>query len=452
MSTKTTKEIGQEYEYFCIPFHRDTYGHKTYHWINIPEDYLEKSGYVQDFNRHRIERQRRQNGEITEYGIDGMAYDEVNDVYHILQMKCYEKNHVSANDLGTFLSVHYHRTNKKNDKSLAYLYYTSKLESNFIEDIKGTNIIPIHLPMTDNKVKSEKKSKVLPPLYKHQIDAIEALNKNYFESKDETEVDETEVNETEVDETEVNETEVNETEVNETEVDETEVDETEVDETEDKQINLLTSPCGSGKTRIVCEHLKHIQPKTILALSPLLVQVDQFKNRLEEFLPEYKFVRIDSEGTTDIQQILKDIKNNEKVCICSTFVSAKNIITQELLNHINMECVVVDEAHNLLNDYVVCQFIKCFRYPLLITATASQQLIDKLNCNIVYKYSINQAIIDNIIAKYEIIIPIPMDGKDLPLELVNLPKDLLLKGLFLINGLLKYGNRRCITYMRSIKD
>jgi superfamily II DNA or RNA helicase len=477
----------RDYEYFCLDQHRKFYGHETYHWNDVPEHYLEQCGYITDYNRQRLQRQEASLGYITEYGIDGLAYDKVNNVFHVLQMKYYsENNYVTANKLGTFLNIVYQYMIIKNKDSKAYLYYSSKLQVDLADGFKNAGIIlPVHMLMPikegklDNKediegeecgdkeiVSEEDIENVDDPLWTHQKNAVEALDKVYHKLMDQKNMkngnkidrnsDEEMMEENNsYDETNNSDSESNDDDHNsytEENMNETEENTNETDEDLLNTVQLLISPCGSGKSRTICEHLKNVQPQTIVAIAPLRNHVDQLMARLKQHLIDYKFILIDTDGTTNIEQLVKDIKDADKLCICSTFVSAETIISQSLVEHLDLECIVVDEAHNLMNKYALSQFVQAFDYSLLVTATASEELIDELNCNVAYQYPINKAIEDKIICDYEIILPVPMDEKDIPIELKHLPNDLIMKALLNVNGMLNKGNRRCISYMQSIEE
>jgi superfamily II DNA or RNA helicase/CHASE3 domain sensor protein len=446
----------KDYEYFCLDQHRKFYEHETYHWNDVPENYLEQCGYITDYNRQRLQRQQTRLGYITDYGVDGLAYDKVNNVFHVLQMKYYaENNYVSANDIGTFLNVVYQYMFIKNKDSRAYLYYSSKLQIDLADGFKNAGIItPVHMLMPikegklDNKEDIEGEESIddnvencvednenVDPLWTHQKNAVEALDKVYHKLMDQKNMK----NGNKIDRNSDAEENIYESEIN----------------NEKDQLNtvqLLISPCGSGKSRTICEHLKNVQPQTVIAIAPLRNHVDQLMTRLKQHLTDYKFILIDTDGTTNIEQIVKEIKDADKLCICSTFVSAETIISQSLVEHLSLDCIVVDEAHNLMNKYALSQFVQAFDYSLLVTATASEELIDELNCDVAYQYPINKAIEDKIICDYEIILPVPVDEKDIPIELKHLPNDLLMKALLNVNGMLYLGNRRCISYMQSIEE
>ena len=100
------QEEALSYEKYIINYHLTKYNDITYHWKNIPEEWLSESGYIHNYNELRKKRLLQQtNNNIGEYGLDGMTYNKELDCYQGLQAKHYnEKNTLTANCLGTFLS------------------------------------------------------------------------------------------------------------------------------------------------------------------------------------------------------------------------------------------------------------------------------------------------------------------------------------------------------------
>jgi hypothetical protein len=136
-----------KFEKFCLLQHSKVFNHKVWHWNTIPYEHLEKSGYVHQFNSHRINIQKK----VNEFGLDGLAYDQETDTYHGIQCKYWNSNdYITAKDLGTFYQVIYNRLNKKNIKSKGFLYYTCRLQLDVRQDLFNQNII---VPIYCNKVK-----------------------------------------------------------------------------------------------------------------------------------------------------------------------------------------------------------------------------------------------------------------------------------------------------------
>ena len=87
-----------------------------------------------------------------------------------------------------------------------------------------------------------------------------------------------------------------------------------------------------------------------------------------------------------------------------------------------------------------------------------------MSSELIYEYKFSDAIKDNAICDYRIYLPL-VDKKDennfdilihIPEELKNdienIDENLYKKGLFLINGMLQKGCRRCIAYLSSIEE
>jgi superfamily II DNA or RNA helicase len=429
----------QKYEKYAVNYHHDITNHTTYHWKNIPEQMLEDSGYLTDYNRVRKQRQLAKLGEIMDYGLDGLAHDSNTNTYFGLQMKCYQKGYVTANDVGSFTSVVNYRLCKKNPISKSYLYYTSQLQVDLADDLTDSNIIPVRLMMDDDtfvKTEATINNNIINTnnLWTHQKDAVEALDKAYQKviTQKTSEKDESHDSSDDEEETLPN-------------------------------LQLVNCPCGTGKTKICEEHLVHIQPDMIIAIAPLKMHVQQLMARLKPHLENnynYNFILVDSDdgGTTNIRRISQLIKfatkNKRKVCICSTFVSAENILAQPLLaSSLKKSCIVVDEVHNVITNVTLKNFINSFDYGLLLTATPPSMLLNDLNCKLTYQYPVRKAIQDIIICDYEIIIPVPYGPNDIPMELKQFEtNNLLMKAVFVVNAMLKCGNRRCITYFTKVSD
>ena len=89
-------EIWLEYEHQIVDHHAKTTTHKTYHWNVVPEEVFYKCGLVTNANKHRVKRKINQNKANKKiligdrFGADAIAYNEKEDTYHLLQMKCYQ--------------------------------------------------------------------------------------------------------------------------------------------------------------------------------------------------------------------------------------------------------------------------------------------------------------------------------------------------------------------------
>jgi superfamily II DNA or RNA helicase len=117
--------------------------------------------------------------------------------------------------------------------------------------------------------------------------------------------------------------------------------------------------------------------------------------------------------------------------------------------------LIVDEAHNLINNDELNDIIKKFKKVLLVTATPQSVMNEKFESENIYKYSMHDAIKNKYICDYNIYLPLIIDEKvaiDKPAELIKLDDNLCKKGLFIVNGMLKTGSRKCIVYLSSIDE
>ena len=399
-----------QFEHYCINLHQTKYNQIAYHWNNIPEDILFDAGFITDFNQLRLSRKRDNKlnkiNSVQEYGLDGIAIEKVNNknIYHGLQMKLWN-NKLTGHDLGTFWQALFFRLFSKSELSRGYLYHSCKLECNVRDDIKNINkIIPNKItdfydniyPKEDLK---DNKEKIIRD---YQQQALNNLNKKWI------------------------------------------------------GIKSLILPCGTGKTFITCKYLENQNYKNIFIFSPLRVHAKQFLQETKQFLQKYNFLLANSDNDGDLNvDSIKEILNKKSV-ISTTFKSAKEIVPL-LLDKINIKdsILIIDEAHNLINDDDLNDIIKKFNKVLLVTATPPTILNEKFGSENIFKYSMHDAINNKYICDYKIYLPLIINGKvsiNKPEELDTIDNELCKKGLFIINGMLKTGSRRCIIYLTSIED
>ncbi len=450
----------KRYEYDVMEKHRSTYGHITYHWSNIPEDLLFECGFINEINDTKSMRERRladkRDGivnSVQEYGLDGIAYEVLDDKtgvkrFYGIQCKNYaEGAYLRAKDIATFLSVTFLRLRSKCMDTKGYLYHSCRLESRLAKDLKcsGDLIVPIHYENigTYEEVE-EKKSEVeedleAEELRYYQKEAVEALKEEW------------------------------------------------------DGIGLLNLPCGTGKTTVVGHYLRDMVKEgkvdRIFVFSPLRVLAKQNLNRIGNYIGDgFKRVLVDGDedGTRDVTGVLESIAEG-KVLISSTYYSAKDVIgtifktdedssegsagseeeeVEEVEKDMSSEfdgsmeeyisneytensIVIVDEAHNVDDELV--EVLKKFKRVLLLTATPTIHLYERITCHTLYNYSLSQAIKDKYVCDYKIYLP-HIDYNEIPLEFKEYDKETTAKVLYLINGMLKNGSRRCIVYMPSVAD
>jgi len=401
----------EEYEYQMCEYHINNTNQLVWHWKYIPEEHLFASGFIMDYNSHRLKRKERikkDENNIREYGLDGLALDN-NGVYHGLQAKCWDsKKYLTASDLGSFLSVIFTRLMPKNQSSIGYLYHTCRLQIEVRDSFTYNPNLIHNLLKYNNKIGNGvnilKNQEIDYKLYLPQEEALIELKKGW------------------------------------------------------ENIGLISMPCALGKTVLLGNYIRDIHYKNVIILSPLRILTKQMLDRIHLFIPDKSKILVDSDegGTTNVEKVIRSFENP---CLMSiTYESFLNIFIKYPEINIENSLIVIDEAHNLIHyqeimDYLNNKLLK----TLLLTATPTDIMIEYLNCDIIYYYPMSEAIKNNYICDYLINVPIlDLDTKkvdiDIPYELKHLDNDITLKCLFLLSGMLETGSRRCIVYCCSIEE
>ena len=316
-------------------------------------------------------------------------------------------------------------------------------------------------------------------------------------------------------------------------------------------------PCGTGKTIVLGSCLERLPSwcKLVICLSATQTLTQQNIDRLDPFVSDSILVDSDtSQGATrDHDQILQALrratattttttafsaKEEETAAaaggegkgagfrgvllLSSTYASARDVLTTVFAEqHPELAAqtlLVVDEAHNLQNDQPLLALCQTFPRTLLLTATPPKALRNGLvlpSLEVVYHYSMKQAIEDKWICDYRVYLPVEFvvhaialqqrqqtgersvvvvaededeeeeesedgteeglgsgsgggGGASLPEEVVNLFNDsgpidpcldaaddaelLVKKALYLANGMWKSGSRKYIAFLSRIDE
>lgn len=392
---------GKDFEIYSAKYHQDTFSHNVWLTPAIPESELYNAGLINNFNKIRTERVlklRKSKGKtcmLDDYGLDFLSYDPITKLYHYCQCKNY-KNKVTATDIGTFLAI-----SMRNLPTQSFLYTTSSLQINLYEIVQETQYIN-HIKLQFSKIQPEieKTNELKYKLRKEQQEAVDITL-----------------------------------------------------QTEGRMIWAIH--CGFGKTLTLAHYLQK-RPNTdiIICMAPLKEHVKNLQTRVTPFLKKhYASILIDSDndGTTDTEVIDNFLMKNERVVIYTTFDSAVNIVLPYYTNYRDDNLIlVVDEAHNIVSNANVIEMINSFDNCLLLSATIPEEIYDCIDdAKCVYKFGLNDGIKNNYISDYKVILPyenlekLPIDG---------VPEDIGMKAMFLSNGMLDTGSRRCIVYMNSQEE
>ena len=413
------RDFAIQYEYEMVNQHAKMANTEVWHWTNIPEDCLYEAGYINDYNKLRLERllNRKEyvpgKNRLKDYGFDGLARHKINDdyIYQGLQAKYYTERQVSGSDIGTFLAAQM-ALKERDSRSVGYLYSTTDVQT----DLAGFMSMPsypikhIKYPWKhpDRRIKDKSTKKEIAecklPLRDYQIEVLTELKED------------------------------------------------------SNGINALNIPCGLGKTVIAGHYLKYLAKPLIIAIAPLKSTVQNLK-RLQSFLPSYTALLVDSDtdGTTNVEEIRKHLKGEGPRIIYTTFKSAEDILLPLIENEPELfknGAVLGDEIHNATEN--ICRFVNIFNSGLVMSATLTQEIEEMLDINIHLSIPFSKAIEDKYIVDYTIWLPHAVKKEsgneievEIPEEFTSYEKDITSKALFIATLMLKTGGRRCIVYLTS---
>jgi len=408
------RQYADDYEHEMVRQHiLTTPGTEAYHWSIVPEEYLYESGYITDFNKHRLERLMRKKDKkeganrVRDYGFDGLARTHIGSdvVYSGLQAKYYIQRQVCASDIGSFLAMQI-ALMLKNPLSKGFLYTTSSLQADLAGNVANPSYLIRHV-LHPWKHPDARSVSLVPSIQQEcdktlRADQVDALKQ--LEDKD--------------------------------------------------GINALNTPCRWGKTIVAGHHTKRINSKLVVAIAPLLVSVDNLQDRLACFLPGYSTLLVDSDtgGTTNIEEIKKFLASDGNHIIYSTFKSAVDILS-ELLTDCEDKYILGDEIHNA--NPQLCEFVQQFPKGLVMSATMPEEIVNQLDINHTVYIPFAQAIKDGIVVDYTLWLPHLTKASDgttsvdieIPVEFSTYDSDLTAKAFYLATVMLKTGSRRCITYL-----
>lgn len=398
-----TIETGELYEHQSITKHSKTYP-KTYHWSNVPHEWLYESGYIHSYNKFRTEKILTKKS-LRDYGLDGLSCDNNN--YYGIQAKYRSNNKITASELGSFLSVIYNRLIKKNPNNGGFIYSNCDLQIELADDLTNNSTIKHIKYLPEVKYEKNKKNETEYSLKPFQIEAVERLDSGWNKN------------------------------------------------------GGIFLPSGTGKTIILANHLRNSQYELVIVLSPIKLLTQQNGDRLKLFLPDYNYLLVDSDlsGTTDINYVQSSIDNNNKILISSTYHSAVNVLDGLDLSKFNYDHIllVIDEAHNICSN--IDQFIQKFSgYILQLTATPKRVITsnthaDQKDLTCIYEMSMSQAIQQGFISDYRIYLPVHFDSKSsLYTDIPDLNEYYAPRAEFVANGMMLKGFKRLIAYFNSVED
>ena len=404
---------GFEYEIFIKIYLNKAEGNIAWLWSDIPEAELRKCSILGDWNEYRFNRKMlKKENCLIDTGCDILL--KSNNKYYIVQCKNYDqKNYVTIKDLAGFFMM------SKLYNLDGIVYYTSKLSPNLycqrkcaeIQFIKNNFEFDSHTK-TDTKLDT-----IISSAYDYQIEAYNVLKNVFLENKR----------------------------------------------------AILQLPCGMGKTLISMK--VGLDYDTIVIVSPLkqycIQNLERFQSEL--FYKDYQSLIIDTDGTRNVTEISKFIKNNKKIILSVCYKSCDVLI--KVLNKLKNYIVIIDEFHNITKNDILMetemhQLLLSNSKILFMSATPrifylddddkEYDLYEEIFGKIVYKYDMGDAIKNKRICDYQIYVPdIKLNNeifiKDIneEIDITKLDDDVIKKCNYLLRGLLETGGRKCIIYVKT---
>jgi len=229
--------------------------------------------------------------------------------------------------------------------------------------------------------------------------------------------------------------------------------------------SILEMPCGTGKTLIT--YLISLNYKNIILLSPLISTTEQvithYKNYYSTFKEPINYTIINSQNTRDINTI--ELSQNKNI-IGSTFNSC-DIINKLLKKLEGNTFIVIDECHNLSNSNLTDSNNEIYKLltsnikVLFVSATPKNYGNDTYYINIFgnIKYTLEwkYAIENKYICDYNFYYP----NNDKIIEYITnikfdtsiIEKTILInKAFFLLESIKTLNIKKCIVYLKTIKE
>ena len=390
---KKLQEEALEYEKYVIQYHFNITNDVTYHWKNIPDEWLYESGYIHNYNEQRKRRLLlATDNYIGEYGLDGMTFNKELECYQGIQAKHYnEKGTLTANCLGTFLSSIMCMYLKSNKVS-GILYHTCKLQIDFLHNSQQCNSIYKFEKVKFNKISTKVE---LFKLRDYQIIAINNCIKYH------------------------------------------------------NGVYLTRMACGVGKTTVF-SHLAKSYDK-IICMSPLKILVDKNHQAILNNLIDYDNIIFDSDHSEIDENSIKDYLKKDKYFISTTFKTARDVFSNIIKEKDDKILLIIDEGHNLYDDDKIWDIAKIINNSHIFTGTKTEEIDNNIDEEINY-LSLGDAIKQKLVCDYQIYLPLIIDGKiDIDYEeneILN-ESDIETKIMFILKGLLFTGSKRCIIYLSS---
>jgi superfamily II DNA or RNA helicase len=404
------KEIGDKYEKNILNYIINEKNNNAFLWKDVSEEILIEFGFITSQNEYRITRSKNliDENKLIDVGIDII---EITNDNKLIAVQCkFGYECICIKNLAGFY-MYMANNNKINN---GVVYYTSKLHYHITDNHNNPNIEYIKKEFIEDKIIEQKEFK----LYYFQNDAVKA-SKTHFENN---------------------------------------------------KRGILSMPCGSGKTLTSYHIVK--ESNIIVVITTLKEFARQNINKYQEYDNTLKSLLIDSDGTRDVNEIKKFIKTNKKCLLSCTYKSVDILI--EIIDKLKDAFFIIDEYHNLSINNLTNEEDNIYKLLnneenkiLFLSATpriydledTEYDNFDDLTGEIFYKMDFTEAIKNNIICDYNIVIPsISSSNVDLinnikvEIDISKIDSNIINKLLFIFKCITYYGSRKCIFYCRDKND
>jgi superfamily II DNA or RNA helicase/phage anti-repressor protein len=215
---------------------------------------------------------------------------------------------------------------------------------------------------------------------------------------------------------------------------------------------ILSMPCGTGKTFV--SFLLSLDYKNIIILTPLISTTEQILSHYKNYYNEY----------TNIDYVLVNCKATRKIdnlkgknIIASTYDSTNIILP--ILNTLEKVLIIIDEFHNISNNMItedndMNKILKTTHDVLFMSATPKEHIIFG-TCK--YELSWDTAISNKYICDYNFYYPdnskIITKIEEMKFDTTIIEKTILInKAYYLLESIKESNIRKCIVYLKTIKE
>ena len=434
---------------------------QVWHWQNVPEMHLVKSGW----SLADLRLARTLTGVVCEYGFDGLAYDPVTRAYTGIQCKYYENAWITHHALATFTATIFDciapANNARLDDGDAPPYVNGVLYSppatrvhprvvhSFTESFARARIAhtlldfdaPPPAPLDD-----EQPTRDRIELRDYQLEAVDRVLRAISVDDAASE------------------------------------SESESSGGRRQLVACVGMPCGTGKTLVAAELISRLAERVVVVVSPLIALCEQNADRMGAWFDGMRAVeRVWSGATAErrrgakrnakgdviecvvertattladaIERAYDGDDDTEPLAIFVTSASAPDVL--DALGD-RPFALVVDEAHNAPGDAHVVALVEACTRAALFTATPTDELVIELNAEIAYRMTLGEAIERGLVCDYELVIPKAIDlaqaGWEVDLSAFSGGDDdreMVARCVFLAARMLLDGARRCVVFCKT---